>query len=50
MEYPIRARVQLSLAEKNTIIFLLGFLSIEEGKKSETVKTVAVTIEIHPSS
>ena len=43
----IVAGVQLSLAERNTIIFL----PIEEGKKSKKMwKTVAAAIEICPSS
>jgi len=47
--YSIGAAVQLSLAERNMTIFLPGFLPIKEGKEQKEVKTVAATIEIHPS-
>jgi len=41
----------LSLVERNTTVFLLAFLPMEEGKKRERKrKTVATAIEIHPSS
>ena len=45
--YSIGADVQLSLAERNTTISLLGFLQTKEGKEQKKVETMAAATEIN---